>query len=140
MKITQIIVTIIFALVILVTCKTERTKPNTIKDIIQTVNIVSGTDKTILLSDLFYSDIYDVDFIQGKNLTLSYDKATRLLTLFAKKGFSGMEIVSFKLHGEFGADWGVGASYELKNKWEVGITYRPDNTVARLEIPIFTYD
>jgi len=97
-----------------------------VKDTNQEATIETYTDGT------YVKNIYNYKMFIPSTLRIDTVFKSSTVTIKPKR--------SFKLHGEFGANWGVGASYELKNKWEVGITYRPDNTVARLEIPIFTYD
>ena len=54
----------------------------------------------VLISDIFYSENYNVEFSSSKNITVSYDKSTMEVSLTPKNNFSGMELVSFQLNGE----------------------------------------
>lgn len=71
-----------------------------INDLIQPINLLQDQPTKVLVSDIFYSDNYEVEFKSSKNVAASYDKSTMELALTPKKDFSGMELISFKLNGE----------------------------------------
>jgi len=71
-----------------------------IHDLIQPINLLQDQTTKILISDIFYSDSYDVEFTSSKNVDVSYDKSTMELSLNPHKDFSGMELISFKLGEE----------------------------------------
>ncbi len=72
----------------------------TIHDLIQPINLLQDQPTKVLISDIFYSDNYSVEFSSSKNITVSYDKSTMEVSFTPKNNFSGMELVSFKLDGE----------------------------------------
>ena len=53
-----------------------------------------------MISDIFYSDNYDVEFTSSKNVDVKYDKSSMEVSFNPKNNFSGMELVSFKHLGE----------------------------------------
>ncbi|MCK7525306.1 MAG: hypothetical protein MZV64_50695 [Ignavibacteriales bacterium] len=54
-----------------------------------------------MISDLFYSDNYSVEFKSSKNVDVSYDGAsTNEVSFTPKNNFSGIGLVSFKLNEE----------------------------------------
>ncbi len=44
----------------------------TIHDLIQPVNLLQDQPTKVLISDIFYSDNYNVEFISNKNVDVSY--------------------------------------------------------------------
>jgi hypothetical protein len=71
-----------------------------IHDLIQPINLLPDQSTKVLISDIFYSNNYDVEFTSSKNVNVSYDKSTMELSLNPNKDFSGMELISFKLKDE----------------------------------------
>ena len=59
------------ALLSVLSCSPQ--KQNTISDLIQPVNL-SEDSTTILLSDLFYAEQYNVKFIPNRNFKISHNK------------------------------------------------------------------
>ena len=72
----------------------------TIQDLIQPINLLQDQTTKVLISDLFYSDNYDVQFTPSENVDVSYDNSTMEVLFTPHKFFAGMELVSFKLAGE----------------------------------------
>jgi cyclomaltodextrinase / maltogenic alpha-amylase / neopullulanase len=72
----------------------------TINDLIQPINLLQDQSTKVLISDIFYSDSYNVEFASSKNVDVSYDKSTMELSLTPHKDFSGLELISFKLKDE----------------------------------------
>lgn len=71
-----------------------------IKDLIQPINLLQDESTVVVIGDIFYSDNYDVEFLSSANINTSYNKQTMEVLLTPKNGFSGMELVSFKLNSE----------------------------------------
>ncbi len=71
-----------------------------IHDLIQPINLLQEQPTKVLISDIFYSENYDVEFSSSKNINVSYDKSTMEVSFTPKSNFSGLELVSFKLNGE----------------------------------------
>lgn len=68
-----------------------------IRDIIKPVTLVAGVPDTILVSDMFYSENYDVKFMPNKNVEVTYDKPSGKIAFKANANFSGMTLVNFSL-------------------------------------------
>jgi len=71
-----------------------------IYDLIQPLNLLQEGKTTVLLSDIFYSDSYDVEFSSGKNVNVEYNVSSNEVSFIPKDNFSGIELISFKLNGE----------------------------------------
>ncbi len=71
-----------------------------IRDLIQPVNLLQDKPTKVLISDIFYSDNYNVQFISTKNIDVSYDDNTKEVTFDPKDNFSGIDLVPFKLGGK----------------------------------------
>ena len=54
----------------------------------------------VMISDIFYSDNYNVEFTSSKNVDVSYDNSKMEVSFTPKNNFSGMELISFKLNEE----------------------------------------
>lgn len=68
-----------------------------IYDLIQPINLLQDQTTKVLISDIFYSDNYDVKFSSSQYVSVSYDSSTMEVSFTPDKNFSGMELVSFKL-------------------------------------------
>jgi len=71
-----------------------------IYDLIQPLNLLQDETTRVLISDIFYSPEYNIEFISTKNIDVHYDAAAKEISLTPHKDFSGMELVPFKLNGE----------------------------------------
>lgn len=71
-----------------------------IYDLIQPLNLLQEGRTTVLLSDIFYSDSYDVEFSSGQNVNVEYNVSSNEVSFIPKDNFSGIELISFKLNGE----------------------------------------
>jgi hypothetical protein len=87
---------ILFAIII----STSLNSAQTIHDLIQPINLLQDQTTKVLVSDLFYSDNYDIEFTSSKNVDVKYDKSSMEVSFNPKNNFSGMELVSFKHSGE----------------------------------------
>lgn len=76
------------------------TSAQPIYDLIQPINLLQDQATNVLISDIFYSDSYNVDFTATKNVSVSYDAKTREISFTPNKDFSGIELISFKLGDE----------------------------------------
>jgi glycosidase len=70
---------------------------NQINDIIKPINLTAGRVDSILISDLFYSEKYDVQFKKNKMLDVSYNKKTGIITFKPDFSFSGTVLLDFNL-------------------------------------------
>ena len=70
----------------------------TIRDIIQPINLSESKPVTIFLSDLFYSKDYsDIKFYDNPSVNIGYDKLSMNLTLSPGEDMSGLDLVEFTL-------------------------------------------
>ncbi|MBK7632595.1 MAG: hypothetical protein IPJ23_18235 [Ignavibacteriales bacterium] len=72
----------------------------TIRDLIQPINLLQDQPTKVLISDIFYSDNYTVEFTSTNNIIVSYDISTLEVLFTPKKDFSGIELIPFKLNEE----------------------------------------
>jgi glycosidase len=72
-------------------------KSQGIKDLIQPIRLIAGQTDTLNISDLFYSNDYNLEFSKSKNVDISYNLKSGLLILTANKNFEGMDLLDFKL-------------------------------------------
>lgn len=71
-----------------------------IYDLIQPVNLSQEGKTTVLVSDIFYSDRYDVVFTSNKNIIAEYNSTLYQVSFIPKDNFSGIELISFTHKGE----------------------------------------
>ncbi len=72
---------------------------STITDIIPNVNLQFKTEKEIVISDLFYSENYDVEFLENDDINIQYEKESNSIKLKSQGDFVGMTLVKFSLDG-----------------------------------------
>lgn len=70
-----------------------------ITDIINPINLTSGNADSILISDLFYSINYDLDFIENEHVKVTYDKKSGMIYFYPSKNFAGITLIDFNLDG-----------------------------------------
>ncbi|MDY0082308.1 MAG: isoamylase early set domain-containing protein, partial [Ignavibacteriaceae bacterium] len=85
-------------IITLFTCLTNFAQP--IYDLIQPLNLLQEGKTTVLVSDIFYSDSYDVKFNSGKNVAVEYDSSLNEVSFIPKDTFSGIELISFTHNNE----------------------------------------
>ena len=57
----------------------------TIRDLIQPINLYENQTTKVLISDLFYSEDYSVEFLPNLNVDVGYDAASKEVSLHTKK-------------------------------------------------------
>jgi len=67
-----------------------------IRDLINPIKLIAGRTDTVLVSDLFYADDYDLEFGINKVCDIKYNKSTAKLIVSPKPGFSGLTLLNFK--------------------------------------------
>lgn len=87
---------------------------NVITDLIKPINMAAGNTTTVTLSDLFYAEEYDVEFIPNENFIISLDKNDSLLNITPANDFTGMDLISFKLADKI---YELPVKLELKKKY-----------------------
>jgi cyclomaltodextrinase len=120
------ILTIVLALT---TFSCAQQQQSTITDLIKPVTLKQGTTTILILSDLFYADKYDVNFVPTKNFNIQVDDIENTVEITALNNFSGLDLISFNLSGK---------TFELPVKLEVkkeySFTYKPDGTPERVNL------
>ncbi|MDT3695572.1 MAG: alpha-amylase family glycosyl hydrolase [Ignavibacterium sp.] len=71
-----------------------------IYDLIQPVNLLQEQTTKVLISDIFYSDSYNIEFTSNKNIYVEYNASLNEVSFTPKDNFSGIELISFKHNGE----------------------------------------
>ena len=71
---------------------------NEITDIIPVVKLEAGNTDSVLVSDLFFAQNYDLNFADNPNLELKYLKDSKTLILRANDDYEGMTLVDFAYH------------------------------------------
>ncbi|MCS7053112.1 MAG: hypothetical protein NZM09_05200, partial [Ignavibacterium sp.] len=92
----------------------EICKGQIIYDLIEPINLEQDDTTIVLLSDVFFSDDYQVEFKQNKNISFTFDKKTLELTLVPNKEFSGLTLIEFKY---FGKDYVIPVQRFKANKY-----------------------
>jgi glycosidase len=70
-----------------------------IKDLIQPLTLTPGKTDTLLISDIFYSDNYNLKFTSTPDIKVEYIK-NKFLVLTPSAGFNGFGLIEFKRGGE----------------------------------------
>ncbi len=70
-----------------------------INDIIKPLKLISGQADTVIISDLFYADDYDIKIRSTPQINISY--AEGLLVLAPQKNYEGLESIPFSLMGTY---------------------------------------
>lgn len=91
-------VLLFLSILVLSNCSAKETS---IKDLINPITLVSGVQDSFYVSDLFYSDNYDINFKENNNFEeLKYDKSNGYLYLTPKEDFEGFSFINFTHKGE----------------------------------------
>jgi len=72
---------------------------SSIKDIIPNINLEYNTEKEIVISDLFYSENYNVEFLESDDINIEHSKISNSVKLKSKSDFVGMTLINFTLEG-----------------------------------------
>ncbi|MBI9070817.1 MAG: alpha-glucosidase C-terminal domain-containing protein [Melioribacteraceae bacterium] len=88
----KIRLTLMLILVALIGCSKQSFK---IIDILPIINLEAGIEKNIIISDLFYSDHYNLTFVENKNIKTEFDSKSLVLKLTADKNFEGGTTLEF---------------------------------------------
>ncbi len=69
-----------------------------ITDTIPNINLEFKTEKEIVISDLFYSDNYDISFSRSDDIDIQHNKKSNTIKLKSKSNFVGMTLIKFMLN------------------------------------------
>ena len=70
-----------------------------IKDLIMPLNLTAGKTDTILISDVFYSDNYNLSFSTSKDMKIEY-AGNKYLVLTPSENFAGIGLIEFNKEGK----------------------------------------
>lgn len=71
-----------------------------IYDLIEPVSLNQDDTTTVLISDLFYSDNYKLNFKKNENISFIFDEIACILNIIPAKDFSGITLLEFTHNGE----------------------------------------
>ena len=72
---------------------THLVNSQTIHDLIPPINLYQNQTTKVLISDLFYSEDYNVEFLPNKNVDVGYNAASKEVSLTPKSIFPGIGLV-----------------------------------------------
>jgi len=87
----------LLSLIFLLSCSTPISSD--IQDIIPFIKLYSGETDSVLVSDLFYSENYNLKFDEHKKIDITYLEESKSLILTADVDFAGLTSLSFELEG-----------------------------------------
>lgn len=76
------------------------TEKRFIREIIKPVKLVAGQTDTLIVSDMFYSHIYDLKFIENKNVNVEFQEEQKKVIFTPDLNFEGAASIDF----EFGKE------------------------------------
>ncbi len=71
-----------------------------IYDIIKPINLTAGIPDTILISDIFYAENYNLKFDKNENINVNWLPKKNWLILNANKNFEGMTLIPFSFYSK----------------------------------------
>lgn len=69
---------------------------NLTRDLIKPLTLTSGKEKSFVVSDLFYSDNYNLKFENNPVLKTSFDSGKNYLTIITAENFEGITLLEFE--------------------------------------------
>ena len=119
----------LFVLLILFLSSCSPKKHYEISDLIQLIILEEGTSKEIFIGDLFYASDYELEFLPNKNATVEFDTTTDVLKITPAKGFSGLDLLSFKFGDEV-----YQIPFRLEKRKKYYFRYTPIGTPQRVNL------
>jgi glycosidase len=94
---TQIYITLLLALASFGCAQQQK---ESISDLIKPVNLKQETTTKVVISDLFYAESYDINFLPNDNFEVAVDKNEGTLEITPNENFSGLDLISFNFNDE----------------------------------------
>ncbi len=116
----------VILLLISTCCYTQNEK---ITDIIKTIKLTAGVKDSILVSDMFYADEYNLKFKDNEKVKVSYDKTNETIHLIPKVNFAGVTLVDFDLNG---ITYSIPVQSSIQNKFK--FSFKPVKKYSRLNL------
>jgi cyclomaltodextrinase len=101
-------------LFVLVTFGCAQKQKETISDLIKPVNLKDGKSTKVVISDLFYAESYDINFLLNNNFEVATDRKDQTLEITPKKNFSGLDLISFNFNDK---TFELPVKHVLRNKY-----------------------
>ncbi|HLG31901.1 MAG TPA: alpha-amylase family glycosyl hydrolase [Ignavibacteriaceae bacterium] len=117
----------VLSIFFLIACSSK--KHYEITDLIQPINLEEKTLKEIFLGDLFYAPEYDLEFLPNSNVAVEFDTTTDVVKITPSKGFSGLDLLSFKLGDEV-----YQISFKLEKRKKYYFKYTPGGVPQRVNL------
>lgn len=86
--------------VLLIFASFSAAQQKTITDLIPPVKTISGTPDTLLVSDLFYLAVYDIETIPNRDIKAQFIKGRNLLVIKSNADFEGITTLEFRNGGK----------------------------------------
>ncbi len=67
-----------------------------IKDIIPPIKLTAGSEKSVLISDLYFADNYNVKIKENKNVQAEYNAEKKILKIKSNDNFEGVTLLDFE--------------------------------------------
>ncbi|MBX3009716.1 MAG: alpha-glucosidase C-terminal domain-containing protein [Melioribacteraceae bacterium] len=98
-------------------------------DIIKPINLTAGKADSILVSDLFFAEEYDVRFKKNKLLDVSYNKKTGMIKFYPDLTFSGTTLLDFQLSN---STYSIPVRSQINQKFK--FNYKPEKKYKSLTL------
>ncbi len=119
---------VITAVILLISSSCSSIK-NEITDIISPINLTAGKADSVLISDLFYSDNYDVSIINNENVSVTYNKNSGMIYFQPDENFSGITLIDFV---RYGTTYSIPVRSKVLRKFN--FTYKPEKNFKVLNL------
>ena len=74
------------------------TVPQAITDLIKPLHLQAGRTDTLLISDIYYSDHYNLSFLPNKNIQISYNNSAGTIVVKPDDEFQGLDLIDFTVN------------------------------------------
>jgi glycosidase len=99
--------------------------PQSINDLILPLHLTAGTVDTVLISDLFYSPDYNLNFQTNKNISTEYKKDKQTLIVKPGNDFEGVGLIDFKVNNSVYSIPFISTKIKIQ-KFELRLNDRPE--------------
>ncbi len=72
--------------------------PQGISDLIKPLHLQAGVSDTIIISDIYYADNYDINFLPNKNVKVNYDTNNGILAVKPGEKVEGLGLIDFEVN------------------------------------------
>jgi glycosidase len=119
-------ISLLLIVITVISCSSEQ---NLITDIIKPVNLISGETDSILISDLFYAEDYDVNFVKNDYVKINFDRSSGYIHFIPDLSFSGMIFIDFQYLGE---SYSIPIKSRVQQKYKFSYKPKKDYKILNL--------